>query len=222
MKPSEALELFANTGFYLINERSTQKDPHFVALQGGGHWSANEHLAFGGRATWYSYSSLDDAFHTRQSGFGNVALSDDSNQSFDLIELSAYARASFHEAWPVLLHGHLTQNLDAADIPGAGEQDTGWGLALEVGDPKQIALLGVGYYALEADFAPAAYIDSDLTDGLTNREGFAFYATRQVLPNTELSLTLFLSEAIEEGAPFATSVQSSERVRLQTDLNVRF
>ncbi len=70
-----------------------------------------------------------------------------------------------------------------------------------MGDPKQIALLGIGYYRLEADFAPAMYIDSDLTDGVTNREGWAFHGTRQIFPNTELSLSLFLSDAIEEGAP---------------------
>jgi hypothetical protein len=122
----------------------------------------------------------------------------------------------------VLLHAHFTKNLDAASLPGEGRQDTGWGVALEVGDPKQIALLGVGYYALEADFAPALYIDSDLTDGFTNREGWAIYATRQIFANTELSLTLFASDALDTSAPFATSVANSERFRLQTDVAVKF
>ncbi|HEU4427545.1 MAG TPA: hypothetical protein VFT98_02230, partial [Myxococcota bacterium] len=91
-----------------------------------------------------------------------------------------------------------------------------------VGDPKQFVMLGVGYYALEADFAPAFYIDSDLTDGFTNREGWAFYGTRQVFSNTELTLELFLSDALESSPLFATSIAGSERFRLRTDVVVKF
>jgi hypothetical protein len=91
-----------------------------------------------------------------------------------------------------------------------------------VGDAKRVVLLGVGYYALEADFAPALYIDSDLTDGFTNREGWTFYGTRQIFPNTELTLELFVSDPIEESAPFATSVADSERIRFRTDVLVKF
>ena len=168
----------------------TLKDPHFFAFQGGGHYAASQRLSLGGRLTWYGYGSLDGVFHTRMAGFGNVALSDKSDRGGDLIELSTYARFLASDAWPIPVHAHWTKNLDAGSIAGAGRQDSGWGLALEVGDPRQLAMLGIGYYHLEADFAPAAYIDSDLTDGVTNREAWAFYGTRQVFPNTELSLTL--------------------------------
>jgi hypothetical protein len=221
MKPSESLDLFANTGYYFVNEQSERNDPHFFALQGGGQWAPFEHWALGARVGWFDYGSIDDTFHTRAAALGNVALADNAGD-FDLVEFSAYARAAYSERWPLLLHGHFAQNLDAESIGGAGKQDTGWGLALEVGDPKQVGLLGVGYYSLEADFAPALYIDSDLTDGVTNREGWTFYGARQVLPNTELSLTLFLSDAIKEGAPFAVSVAGSERIRMQTDVVVKF
>jgi hypothetical protein len=221
-QPTSRVSLFANGGYFLIDENSTAKDPHFFAVQAGGQLQAAEKLALGGRATWFQYGSLNAAFFTRQNAFGNVGLSDNVDGAITQVEVSAFARATYSSAWPVLLHAHFSKNLDAASLPGAGRQDTGWGLALEVGDAKQIALLGVGYYRLQADFAPALYTDSDLFDGFTNREGWNLYAARQILPNTEISLSLFLSDAIEESAGFATSVANSDRIRLQTDLTLKF
>jgi hypothetical protein len=222
MQPSSSLSLFGNAGYFVIDENAGAKDPHFIALQGGAQLQATEKIALGGRATWYSYHSLNAAFFTRQNAFGNVGLSDNANGSLDQIELSAFARSTHSAAWPVLLHAHFAKNLDAASLPGEGEQDTGWGVALELGDAKQFALLGVGYYALEADFAPALYTDSDLTDGFTNREGWAFYGTRQIFSNTELTLELFLSNALDESPLFSTSIANSERFRLRSDVVVKF
>jgi hypothetical protein len=222
MDATQALSLFGNAGYFLIQEESGAKDPHFFALQAGGRLRAGDQIALGTRLTWYSYHSLNDLFFTRHGAFGNVGLSDDADGSLDQIELSAYAQSTHFDEWPVLLHAHYAKNLDAASVAGAGEQDTGWGIALEVGDAKRVVLLGVGYYALEADFAPALYIDSDLTDGFTNRAGWALYGTRQIFPNTELTLELFISDALKESAPFATSLEDSERLRLRTDVLVRF
>ncbi|HEY8121150.1 MAG TPA: putative porin [Myxococcota bacterium] len=222
MQPTSTLSVFGNAGYFVIDENGDAKDPHYFALQAGGQVQASEKIALGGRATWYSYHSLDSAFFVRHGLFGNVGLSENADASIDQIELSGYARAAFSPEWPVLLHAHFAKNLDAVSLPGEGAQDTGWGIALEVGDAKQFALLGVGYYSLEADFAPAFYIDSDLTDGFTNREGWAFYGTRQVLPNTELTLELFVSDALDTSALFSTSVANSERFRLRSDVVVKF
>ena len=222
MQPSDAVGVFANVGYFLIDEEAASKDPHVFGLQAGGQLQAAEKLALGGRVSWYSYGSLNPSFFTRHAAFGNVGLSDSADGSIDQIELSAYGRASYSERWPVLLHAHFAKNLDAANLAGEGEQDTGWGIAVEAGDAKQIALLGIGYYDLEADFAPALYIDSDLTDGVTNRKVWAFYGTRQVFANTELTLELFMSDAVDSSPIFATSVAGSERLRLRTDVVVRF
>ncbi len=222
LQATSAVNLFANAGYFLVEERSGTKDPHFFGLQGGAHVQATEQIALGGRVTWFSWHSMNSGFFTRHNALGNVALSGASDSSFDQISVGGYTRASFSEEWPVLVHGHLTKNLDAGSIPGEGEQDLGWGVALEVGDAKKVALLGVGFYQLEADFSPALYIDSDVTDGFTNREGWAFYGARQIFPNTELNLTLFMSDALENGPAFSTSVAGSERFRLQSDVVVKF
>ena len=221
-QPTAKLGLFASTGYFVLEESRTAKDPHFFGLQGGATLQATDKLSLGGRVTWFSYASLNSGFFTRQAAFGNVALSDNSDGSFDQIEMSAFARTAFNAKWPVLVHAHFAKNLDAAPILGAGEQDLGWGAAIEVGDAKQFALLGVGYYQLEADFGPSLYTDSDVLDGFTNREGWAFYGSRQILPNTELSLELFMSDELENGLPFVTSVTAAERLRLRSDVIVKF
>ena len=221
-QPTAQLGLFANAGYFVIEESRTTKDPHFYGVQAGATLQAAPALQLGGRVTWFSYGSLNAGFFGRQAAVGNVALSEHGDGHFNQLESSVFARAAFSPRWPVLLHAHLAKNLDAGAIASAGKQDLGWGVALEVGDAKQFALLGAGYYALEADFAPALYTDSDLTDGITNREGWAFYAARQILPNTELSLELFVSDELQNGAPFATSVTAAERVRLRSDVSVKF
>jgi hypothetical protein len=83
--------------------------------------------------------------------------------------------------------------------------------------------LGGAYYAIEANAWPSQFIDSDLFDGFTNREGFAFYAVREILPNTDLSLTTFFSNDIDDNiTSFPVSVRDAERFRIQADLEVKF
>jgi hypothetical protein len=90
-------------------------------------------------------------------------------------------------------------------------------------------MLGAGYYHLEANFSPGQFTDSDLFDGFTNREGFLVYASRELFKNTELNVTLFSGEEIEDDAEFDLNalfpdegVTSAERYRLQTDLVIKF
>jgi hypothetical protein len=125
----------------------------------------------------------------------------------------------------VLLYGQIAKNFDAVSSSignGAGDEDLGWGLGVEVGDKKKLATFGVAYFSFGANFWPAQFLESDFTDGFSNRKGWAFYVAREILPNTELSMQLFVSDEIRESTAFATSVSGAERVRLQTDLLVKF
>ena len=63
----------------------------------------------------------------------------------------------------------------------------------------------------------------DLFDGRTNREAWSVYGSREIWPNTDFNLTLFLSDALEKSQPaYDDSVVGSERIRLQADVVVRF
>jgi hypothetical protein len=137
--------------------------------------------------------------------------------------VGTYARFKYIEDWPILVYGQFAQNVDAESIAGAGKQDTGWGAGVEIGDKKKLVMLGAGYYSEEANFSPAQFTDSDLFDGYTNREGFMVYAAREIFANTELNLTFFKDDAIEDGAIFAVEdAPSADRMRLQTDFVVKF
>ncbi len=139
-------------------------------------------------------------------------------------ELAAYVRFEQIEDWPILLYGQFAQNFDAESSAGAGgDQDTGWGAGIEIGDRKKLVLIGGGYYEVEANFAPAQFTDSDLFDGFTNRKGWLVWLGRELWPNTELNVTFYKDEPIEHGAVFAIpGAPSSERMRLQTDFLVKF
>jgi hypothetical protein len=220
--PTEMLSLFGNAGYFIVDENGGDKDPHVVGVQGGFGLAPLESLELGFRASWYDWRSVNDPFLTRVSETGSLITD---TGDYSVVELASYARLTELEGWPILVYGHFAQNLDADSI--AGDEDVGWGAGIEVGDKKKFVMLGGGYYHLEANFSPPQFTDSDLFDGFTNREGFLVYVARQIFANTELNLTLFSGEEIEDGPEFDLSVvdpdvSSAERYRLQTDLVVKF
>jgi putative porin len=231
-KPGEALNLFANGGYFIVKENGSNVDPHVLGLQAGAIWSAGEQVELGARLAWYSWRSLDEAFFTRAASFGTIrdglteGAPTNAAGAYNTGDLAVYLRLDGIEDWPILVYGQIAKNFDAqsSDLFGsAGKEDLGWGLGVEVGDKKKLFSLGVGYFALEANFWPAQYTDSDLLDGFTNRKGWAFYVSKEILPNTELGVQLFVSDEIRPStSSFATSLSGSDRVRLQTDLLVKF
>lgn len=238
--PLENFRLFANAGYYVISEQGTGGDPHLFALQGGTEIGISDTVSTGGRVSFYSFHSLDPAFVDRNADDGNVrdGLAGDAagEHGAEVIESAAWLRIAHFDAWPILVYGGLAYNLDAEEsdlFPEADSENLGWNLAMEIGDKKKWLMLGGGYWHWQANFFPARFVDSDLFDGITNREGWALYGVRQILPNTDLSFTLFYgSDEIEDfpgariagGAlnPFLESVRDAERIRLQTNLQVKF
>jgi hypothetical protein len=224
--PGESLSLFANAGYFIVDEESSSKDPHVFGIQGGFGLLPYENIELGGRASFYDWRSVDDPFLTRTNESGSLITDE---RDYQVVELSAYSRFTHHESWPVLVYGQVAQNLEADSPGGTGDEDLGWGFGIEVGDKKKYVMIGGGYYHVEANFSPSQFTDSDLFDGFTNREGFLVYASRQLFSNTDLNLTFFSGDEIESGAAFDLnaifpddSFPSAERYRLQTDLIVKF
>lgn len=221
--PTEALSLYGNAGYFIVDENGGSKDPHLLGVQGGFGLAPTEVFDFGGRVSFYGWNSVNDAFLTRTNETGSLITDE---HDYNVVELAGYGRIKSFAQWPILLYGHIAQNLDAESPAGVDDEDLGWGAGIEVGDKKRI-MLGAGYYHVEANFSPAQFTDSDLFDGFTNREGFLVYAARQLFENTELNLTLFSGEEIEDDPAFDLSLidddtPSAERFRLQTDLVIKF
>ncbi len=219
-RPWEGVRTYLNAGFFVIDENGTSKDPHLTAVQGGADFAIDEDLELGLRGSFYGFASLNPAFFARDTALG--AVTDD---DYRVLEIAGYLRYRGIESWPLLLFGHYARNLDAGRVSSftGSDEDTGWGVGLEVGDKKKFLKLGFGYYALEANFFPAAFTDSDLFDGFTNREGFTVYGLRELMPGMDLNVTLFKSDELRGALPiFARSAGNADRIRLQTDIVVAF
>jgi hypothetical protein len=222
--PIEMLSLYGNAGYFIADENGGGEDPHVLGFQGGFGLSPLPCFEFGTRVSWYDWRSINDAFLDRAANFGSVV---DDEDGFSVGEVAAYTRIKAIENWPILIYGHIAQNLEADSPAGVPDEDLGWGGAIEIGDKKRL-LIGGGYYHVEANFSPAQFTDSDLFDGYTNREGFTAYVTREIFANTELTVTMFHGDAIDDDDAFdieavtGTDTPSAERYRLQTDIMVKF
>ncbi len=238
-RPADPVELFANSGYFVIDENSSAKDPGMFAAQLGANARATETLTFGGRVSFFQFDSLNAAFVERgadstngpsvTTGGGNLldGLTGDANGGqMGVVATAFYLRCGCFEDWPITLYGSFSSNLDAESsvlFPGAGRESDAWAVGIELGDKKKFVQIGTAYAHIEANAFPSMYVESDLFDGRTNREGFVVYGSRQIFSNTDLNLTAFLGDAIEESLPaFQDSAPGAHRVRLQADLLVKF
>ena len=252
-QPLDTMRVFANAGYFVIQENSgfsggantVSSDPHVIGAQVGSELRPFEEVSLGWRGAWYGFRSLNQSFFQRgvngsggvTSSGGNISLSEgvtvnpagtavvSGDPVVNVGELSMYLSWRGFDEWPITVWGKYALNFNAGSIPSIGgdKQDKAWGVGGEVGDKTKWIRLGVGYYHIEADSFPSQYIDSDLFDGLTDRQGWDFTAVRQIFKNTDLRLELFWDHYIEGQLPvFATGVSGSERIRVRTDLEVKF
>jgi hypothetical protein len=227
----DGLDVFASTGYYIIDENSSAPDPYMVAAQLGSQLEFADGLEVGGRASLFHFGDLNQAFLLRgassafspsiTSGGGNILdglTGSAAGGSMNVIETTAYfkARCGCLEDWPLTFYGSYSNNLDASPgalagaaigpftvtTAGAGADPMAWGAGMEVGDKKKWLKMGFGFWHVEANAFPSMFTDSDLFDGFTNREGWAVYTSRQLLKNVDLNFTAFISDPIKTGAPY--------------------
>jgi hypothetical protein len=250
-KVSEETKLYTNTGYYIIEENSSSKDPHMFAAQAGLATKLADQVEVGGRVSGFFFDSLngtvnsmgvfcpdsDDPtstdfrdssgqpFMCRAASLGNILgglTGDPLGGDMTAGELRGYVKWERSEVWPLTLYGTVAQNFDAESVPGASKEDTAWGFGIELGEKNQFAQLGAGYFHIEANAFPALFIDSDLFDGKTNRRGFVVYGARSIWKNTDFKLTFTSSDEIDDGPVFNESVANADRYRLQTDVVFNF
>jgi hypothetical protein len=238
VSPAEGTKLWVNGGYFFELQSGSHADAKVWAGQLGGSTKLFGVAELGMRASYYDWRNLQNdsgtsGFFARSAALGNLPSMFDPGTR--LFESSAYLTVSAIPAWPATVWGTFIQNLEAdravvAGIP-IGAEDNAWGAGIETGDPKIWARLGVAYHHVEANSVPALYTDSDLFDGLTNRQGWMVYGARELATNTELRLTLFDEHPIKTtasgagGGPFNISTgtdHQANRRRLQADVNFKF
>lgn len=242
--PWKGVKLWTTGAWYVIDENfsttSVNKDPKLLAAQLGAELGPTSDFTFGLRTSWYGFRSLDASFVSRGVS-GTVAgggattsagnLSDgltgsSAGDGMDVGEASAYATWAGFASWPITVYGTFATNFSAEPsslFPGAGRNPDAWMVGVETGDKTKWLRIGAAFAHLEANAFPSMFVDSDLFDGTTNREGWVFYGSKQILPNTDINLALFASDGIEDQLPaFAPSLAGSKRLRAKADLEVKF
>jgi hypothetical protein len=238
-KPADMIDLWANTGFFIDDENASSKDPSLYAIQLGANAKAHEKVKLGGRVSFFQFMSLDEAFVERAAdssngpnvttGGGNILdglTGSATGGRASILATGLYLTSNCFEDWPMTLYGSFSNNFSAEDsvlFPQAGKEPIAWAVGFEFGDKKRYVQLGTAYVHLEANAFPSMFVESDLFDGRTNREGFVVYGTREIFKNTDLALTTFIGDSIEKASPaFDDSVPGAERVRVQADILVKF
>ena len=227
----DGLDVFANYGYYIMDENSGSKDPYMMATQLGSQFEVADGLEVGARASYFRFGKLNQAFTLRgassafstsiTAGGGNILDGLTGRQNggdMNVVETTAYfkAKCGCLEDWPLTVYGSYSNNLDASrgalvaapvgpftvTTLGAGEDPEAWGVGMEVGDKKKWVKAGFGFWHIEANAFPSMFTDSDLFDGFTNREGWAVYTSRNLLKNVDLNFTAFISDPIKTGGPY--------------------
>jgi hypothetical protein len=238
-RPADAVDVFATTAYFIDDENSGSKDPSIFAAQLGANARASDTFTFGGRVSFFQFHSLDEAFVERAAnstngpsvttGGGNILdglTGSASGGEAGVLATAVYLRCAHFEAWPITAYGSFSNNMSAESsdlFPAADKESVAWAVGLELGDKKRYAQIGTAYVHLEANAFPSMFVESDLFDGRTNREGWVVYGARELFKNTDLNLTAFLGDAIEDDLPtYEDSVPGAHRLRLQADVTVKF
>lgn len=238
----ESAKVFFNTGYYIDQENTSNSDPDLFGVQGGGHLDVAKNITVGGRTTYYRFGDLDNNFISRgavgtntngsagsTSSAGNIldGLTGGFNdETLDVIEGAMYVNFDHFEDWPINIYADVANNLSASasDIAGrGGEESWAWGTGIRIGHKKKYLEMGASYWHIEANAFPSQFIDSDLFDGVTNREGWSFFFLKQVLSNTDFKIEGFVSDNIQvQNPPFGSSLPGANRWRLRGDVIVKF
>ncbi|HEY5550656.1 MAG TPA: putative porin [Opitutaceae bacterium] len=231
------------------------KDQKLIAAQLGGTWAAGSTTSFGLRASAFQFRSLDTMFvnaaiSNGTSGGGNLAgafgepaISKDAERrgKASIGEVFGYVDLRASEQWPVKIFGTFVRNfsesgntfVSGVDMIRKSNEDDAWGAGIEIGDAKKLVQLGFAYFAVEANSVVSQFMDSDVLDGFTNREGWIFYANRELVKNVDLRLAFLDSRELDDdllpGAalsaaaqPLGASLQNADRRRLQADVILKF
>jgi hypothetical protein len=231
------VDLYFNTGYYVVQEKKSNADPNLFAVQLGTAARVTEDVELGARVSYFRWGNVDSQMLGRGAGTeggitssnGNIFDGMTTGNSVNIIESRVYAKLGFVDDWPITVYGSVASNLSAvaSQMYDIGREDMAWGVGAEVGDKKKWLVLGMNYYDIQANAQFSQFIDSDLFDGKTNRKGFAFYGAKQILRNTEVGLTTFWSKPSNEDAGYAfadgsSSLDKANRVRVIADMKFKF
>jgi hypothetical protein len=231
-KAGDRAAVFANAGYYVLDENGKAKDAYLAAGQVGLERQLGGKSSAGARATYYYFDRLDADFIARgvdgtggvTSGGGNIAdglTGDPAGGSLRTFEAQAFAGGP----GPVSVYGGWSRNLsaEASQLLAVSPESDAWNAGVELGSSKSgFGQVGLMYVWIEANAFPSQFIDSDFLDGYTNRKGGVLFYGRQVASGIDCNATVMVSDAIVKTQDLSTSVRDSQRTRVQLDVTYKF
>jgi hypothetical protein len=232
IEPVQDVSVAVNLAYFVDDENRSAEDPAVIPVQLGLKAGLTDDVSVGARLGYHAWRNLrgrDEVlaasdFFARGEFFGNIPGGLSDGDSVDIGDVYFWVKWTGLEKWPVLVYGGFAKNFstEAVSLYNAGREDLAWSVGLEIGDKKEFVWLGAGYFWIEANAAPGQIMESDLFDAHTNRKGWEIYGAREIYSHTDLKLTLRLSEALNDDITWEPAVRNSDRIRLQTDVIVKF
>ncbi|MCP4626463.1 MAG: hypothetical protein GY850_23580 [bacterium] len=208
------VELFLNTGFWIIDERSRdEQDPVMFVAQPGYKLRLGEKVYFKNALTYYEFNQVKGTL-LDHSGGSNTLRDDGLRRDYDAIAVSAELgfKTPFERAPFCAVFGEYVRNLEAGSANG------GHLLGVKFGDKKVSKRhqwqARVMYRRLERDAWLDVLPDSDAYSGRTNADGFEAVLKYGLMKNVSLGLDYYHMEHIQ-------GASRSENV-LQIDLGLKF
>lgn len=234
-KLGEDADVFANGGYYTLQEVSGAKDPIMGGLQAGVTGKVASASA-GVRGSWYRFDRLTADFIMRgvdgtdgsTPAAGNIQdglTGDPMGGRMNVFEGQGFVGLFEQGDWPVTAFGGYSHNASAKAsqaLTDVKASPSAYNFGAQAGSKKKVVQVGASYYYIEANAFPSQFIDSDVLDGVTNRKGFTAFVAKNVATNTDFKFTALLSDAIETTPGYFGSDKDSERFRYQIDLSMKF
>lgn len=209
---SEQMGLFANVGFFILDEtKSSGDDPLMWVVQPGFDWKINDVASFKGAVSYYAFSNVE-GHELDHSGDTNTRLPGGGlAYDFDSIVLSAELGMKPGFVKYASIFGDYVNNTDPSD-----EEDA-WLIGFKFGDQKVKEKgqwqVKYGYRRVERDSILDILTDSDFFSGKTNVKGHEGIIEYGLAKNISLGLDYYHTEELHG---------STEEDLIQLDWKVKF
>ncbi|MCD6352983.1 MAG: putative porin [Proteobacteria bacterium] len=194
-KASKQLGLFANAGFFILDEvKSSGDDPLLWIIQPGFNWKINDKATLKAALSYYGFSNVEGHELDHSEDTNTRAASGGLKYDFDSIVLSAELGTKPGFINYAGIFGDYVNNTDPSD------DDSAWLIGLKFGD-KKVKKKGqwqakYSYRRVERDSILDTFPDSDFFSGKTNVKGHEGAIECGLAKNVSLGLDYYHTEEL--------------------------
>lgn len=222
----EDLDIFLNTGIFVLEGFATSDDPYMYVIQPGFNWDMTQDIHWKNAVTYYGFEEQKHTAWATAPGIGGTnTLTAAGAPEFDYDSVAVGSELVFDEMfedWPrIAFLGEFIQSFDP------GSRDKGWLAGVKIGD-KKVKKQGqwqlyYNYRFLEQDAWPDVFPDADVYTGATDVKGHEVIVQYGLRDNVIFGLDYYYSEPISNGSrnPSITPAMGVNHL-LQADVLFKF